>query len=331
MRADSPVQPVQRRPLVRRVRRSPDDGATPGGRPRTGLGKPLPQQAPSAPGSPAPVTPVQKATTAAPSTQPPAPAPTPEPRPTAPTPAPTPAASKPLPVVPLNRSVTPASYRPAAAAAALPLAPSRSLTVQPAAADHVAASPRAPEGRPVPTPVPLQRSAGTSTTAAADTAPVVVPLGKPGPRAPRRPASPAPAPPAAPTAPGFTSVPAAPPVRTSVQPPARPATVQRRSAQPAPTPVPAPAPTPAPAPAARHPHTATTTTASTATPPTPGETGNGGGASPGASASRPPASESSPAELDDLARRLLAPLSRLLRAELRGDRERIGRLRDHGR
>ncbi|WP_407285195.1 hypothetical protein [Streptomyces sp. BP-8] len=38
-----------------------------------------------------------------------------------------------------------------------------------------------------------------------------------------------------------------------------------------------------------------------------------------------------PAALDALARRLVAPLSRLLRAELRGDRERIGRLRDHGR
>ncbi|WP_223779386.1 hypothetical protein [Streptomyces sp. 135] len=327
MRADSPVQPVQRRPLVRRVRRSPDDGATPGGRPRTGLGKPLPQQAPSAPGSPAPVTPVQKATTAAPSTQPPAPAPTPEPRPTAPTPAPTPAASKPLPVVPLNRSVTPASYRPAAAAAALPLAPSRSLTVQPAAADHVAASPRAPEGRPVPTPVPLQRSAGTSTTAAADTAPVVVPLGKPGPE--HRVASPRPLPGRA-HRPGFTSVPAAPPCvplsnpRPTGHRPAAlgPARTHARSR---------PGAHARPAPAARHPHTATTTTASTATPPTPGETGNGGGASPGASASRPPASESSPAELDDLARRLLAPLSRLLRAELRGDRERIGRLRDHGR
>ncbi|MFD3329061.1 hypothetical protein [Streptomyces sp. NPDC058701] len=34
------------------------------------------------------------------------------------------------------------------------------------------------------------------------------------------------------------------------------------------------------------------------------------------------------AELDALARRLVAPLSRLLRAELRGDRERLGRLRD---
>ncbi|KKZ69043.1 hypothetical protein VO63_36365 [Streptomyces showdoensis] len=39
----------------------------------------------------------------------------------------------------------------------------------------------------------------------------------------------------------------------------------------------------------------------------------------------------SPAQLDELARRLVTPLSRLLRAELRADRERVGRLRDHGR
>ncbi|QMU77666.1 hypothetical protein GXW83_20190 [Streptacidiphilus sp. PB12-B1b] len=35
--------------------------------------------------------------------------------------------------------------------------------------------------------------------------------------------------------------------------------------------------------------------------------------------------------LDELARRLVGPLSRLLRAELRLERERIGRLRDPGR
>ncbi|MGP4004436.1 hypothetical protein [Streptomyces sp. 8N706] len=33
-------------------------------------------------------------------------------------------------------------------------------------------------------------------------------------------------------------------------------------------------------------------------------------------------------QLDELARRLINPLSRLLRAELRYDRERVGRLRD---
>ncbi|MBT0772877.1 hypothetical protein KIH74_28300 [Kineosporia sp. J2-2] len=35
-----------------------------------------------------------------------------------------------------------------------------------------------------------------------------------------------------------------------------------------------------------------------------------------------------PAELDELARALFDPLARLLRAELRADRERVGRLRD---
>ncbi|MET7480852.1 hypothetical protein ABZT17_41895 [Streptomyces sp. NPDC005648] len=35
-----------------------------------------------------------------------------------------------------------------------------------------------------------------------------------------------------------------------------------------------------------------------------------------------------PEALDALARSLLEPLSRLLRSELRGDRERLGRLRD---
>ncbi|MFD3833586.1 hypothetical protein [Streptomyces sp. NPDC058621] len=46
-------------------------------------------------------------------------------------------------------------------------------------------------------------------------------------------------------------------------------------------------------------------------------------------AAPPPPSQPPPqAELDALARRLVAPLSRLLRAELRGDRERLGRLRD---
>ncbi|GHG30684.1 hypothetical protein GCM10018791_54140 [Streptomyces zaomyceticus] len=43
------------------------------------------------------------------------------------------------------------------------------------------------------------------------------------------------------------------------------------------------------------------------------------------------AGSESPTQLDELARRLVTPLSRLLRAELRADRERVGRLRDHGR
>ncbi|MFE7887425.1 hypothetical protein ACFU3J_27440, partial [Streptomyces sp. NPDC057411] len=45
----------------------------------------------------------------------------------------------------------------------------------------------------------------------------------------------------------------------------------------------------------------------------------------------PASGAESPAQLDELARRLVTPLSRLLRAELRADRERVGRLRDHGR
>ncbi|MFD0153935.1 hypothetical protein ACWGQ4_10020 [Streptomyces sp. NPDC055721] len=44
-----------------------------------------------------------------------------------------------------------------------------------------------------------------------------------------------------------------------------------------------------------------------------------------------PTEAESPTQLDELARRLVTPLSRLLRAELRADRERVGRLRDHGR
>jgi len=43
------------------------------------------------------------------------------------------------------------------------------------------------------------------------------------------------------------------------------------------------------------------------------------------------AAPAEPPHLDELARKLIGPLSRLLRAELRLDRERIGRLRDPGR
>ncbi|MBC3839975.1 hypothetical protein GXW82_06545 [Streptacidiphilus sp. 4-A2] len=52
-----------------------------------------------------------------------------------------------------------------------------------------------------------------------------------------------------------------------------------------------------------------------------------GGSSPSSSSG----TQSAEPHLDDLARRLVGPLSRLLRAELRLDRERIGRLRDPGR
>ncbi|MGW0535177.1 hypothetical protein [Streptomyces sp. NPDC003032] len=122
------------------------------------------------------------------------------------------------------------------------------------------------------------------------------------------------------------------PVRPTAQPPAvgrpaaaRPSTVQRRSAEPAPrsVPVPAAAPPPPPTPAARTATPANNDGGSTRTGTSDGRTGP--------EPSAHPAPETGPADLDDLARRLLAPLSRLLRAELRGDRERIGRLRDHGR
>jgi hypothetical protein len=44
-----------------------------------------------------------------------------------------------------------------------------------------------------------------------------------------------------------------------------------------------------------------------------------------------PAGPQSAAEVEELARRLLEPLSRLLRADLRQGRERAGRLYDSGR
>ncbi|AZM56062.1 hypothetical protein DMA15_28580 [Streptomyces sp. WAC 01529] len=128
--------------------------------------------------------------------------------------------------------------------------------------------------------------------------PAVVPLSKPYPRAPRQ----APA------------------------PPARRTTVQRR--RPEPTPASPPPPQPQPQPQPQPPTPVTRTTTPTDNKPTTRTRPTEPAAHPGPSS---PAPEATPADLDDLARRLLAPLSRLLRAELRGDRERIGRLRDHGR
>ncbi|GIE81770.1 hypothetical protein Aph02nite_77200 [Actinoplanes philippinensis] len=66
----------------------------------------------------------------------------------------------------------------------------------------------------------------------------------------------------------------------------------------------------------------------TTTPETTTRTTRPAGAS--APAGSPPSGRAAPpqAELDVLAHRLLDPLSRLLRAELRADRERLGRLRD---
>ncbi|MGW2230331.1 hypothetical protein [Streptomyces formicae] len=160
--------------------------------------------------------------------------------------------------------------------------------------------------------MPLQRSAETAFHAAA---PVVVPLARHAAQAPARPAVPAPAP-----------------------APVRP-TVQRRAAAPTPAPTPAPAPpppptpAPAPAPAPQRPAPVQRTAPAdhggqqSSTGAAPKAAAPAAASEPGPSSPEPPA----PAEIDELARRLVAPLSRLLRAELRGDRERLGRLRDHGR
>ncbi|MFB7747105.1 hypothetical protein ACFW17_03820 [Streptomyces sp. NPDC058961] len=107
-------------------------------------------------------------------------------------------------------------------------------------------------------------------------------------------------------------------------------TVQRAVAEPAPAPVvpvrrsspmpAAPAPAPAPKPAYSAPVQRQADPASVQrTAPAAHATAN---AAPAADA------EQHSPDIDALARRLVAPLSRLLRAELRGDRERIGRLRD---
>ncbi|MFD1519715.1 hypothetical protein [Pseudonocardia yunnanensis] len=61
-------------------------------------------------------------------------------------------------------------------------------------------------------------------------------------------------------------------------------------------------------------------------PPPPTEQGQPGAAPTGRAL---PSTGSSRQELDELARLLIGPLSRLLKAELRMDRERNGRLRDH--
>ncbi|WP_223184221.1 hypothetical protein [Streptomyces sp. CBMA152] len=100
--------------------------------------------------------------------------------------------------------------------------------------------------------------------------------------------------------------------------------VQRRPAAPQPTP---PAPTPVIQPTLRNqPPPTPTIQRSQSTAPAPRPTASAPTPQPAAAPSPEPPDE--PADLDALARRLVAPLSRLLRAELRGDRERIGRLRD---
>ncbi|MEU6979677.1 extensin [Streptomyces sp. NPDC046371] len=132
-------------------------------------------------------------------------------------------------------------------------------------------------------------------------APPVVPLSAP------RPAQPVRTPVAVQQAPAVVAAPA----------PSRP--VQARATAPAPAAAPAPAPViPTPLP-----------------PRTPVQRSTGAGSSTPAPAPAPEqaaaSASASPAQLDELARRLVTPLSRLLRAELRADRERVGRLRDHGR
>ncbi|MEU7074570.1 hypothetical protein AB0B30_13670 [Streptomyces narbonensis] len=127
---------------------------------------------------------------------------------------------------------------------------------------------------------------------------------------------------------------ASPPTARSV---ARPMSVQRRSAPPAaPTvtpvtpavvPVPQAAPQPAQAPPAPRAATVTRTAASA----TPSVQRSGAAPVVAPAPATPSADAESPTQLDELARRLVTPLSRLLRAELRADRERVGRLRDHGR
>ncbi|MFD4871474.1 hypothetical protein ACFWN4_39930, partial [Streptomyces sp. NPDC058412] len=59
--------------------------------------------------------------------------------------------------------------------------------------------------------------------------------------------------------------------------------------------------------------------------PAPGGSGSGGGGAKSAPADRHAAPQVPDADLDDLARRLLDPVSRLLRTELRRGRERAGR------
>ncbi|MFB7408516.1 hypothetical protein ACFCZ2_15140 [Streptomyces sp. NPDC056202] len=171
-----------------------------------------------------------------------------------------------------------------------------------------ATSPSAPASPSV-TPVPaVQRSAAaplrTSALAPQGSARPVVPLARPSAARPvARPvvqrqaaagATPSVTPAAAPAVPVVT-----------------PAPLQRTGAA------------PAPASAAHAPRAATAVSRTAPTAPSPSVQRTA--AAPGA------AEPESPTQLDELARRLVTPLSRLLRAELRADRERVGRLRDHGR
>ncbi|MFJ7260755.1 extensin [Streptomyces globosus] len=187
-----------------------------------------------------------------------------------------------------------AGPRAAVAAAPLPLASGRPLVP---AGPGIEGPAVAPGGA---GPVVLRRPA-----AAPDGAPAV-PVASLGPRGARDGSAPAPG----------SAVSAAPPAAAAPIRPVPPAVQRAVPAGPPPGPPPAPAPARGPAPVVAAPHT----------PPAPL---SGPPPAPPAAAAPAAGPAAAPqAELDALARHLVAPISRLLRAELRGDRERLGRLRD---
>ncbi|CAM5471972.1 hypothetical protein SXANM310S_07124 [Streptomyces xanthochromogenes] len=171
-----------------------------------------------------------------------------------------------------------------------PLASARPLTTRHQSAPSLPGLPNTPgaSGSSAALPAPLKHA-----PASGDSRPVV-PLRSPAPR------------------PGIPQ----PTVQRAVAEPAPvPVVPVRRSAPPAP-----PAPAPAPKPAF------STPVQRQADPPAVQRTAPAAHAT--ASAAPTADAEQHSPDIDALARRLVAPLSRLLRAELRGDRERIGRLRD---
>ncbi|MFC7924296.1 hypothetical protein [Streptomyces cinereoruber] len=235
---------------------------------------------------------------AAPVQRTPAPAPVLAPTPDTTTDLPQPTApvvqrsTTPPPVTVVVPGLPRATASPAPRPDVLPLATGRALAPNLPGNTHAPASPRTP-----------------AVQAAPATSQPVVPLAVPTPTTPR------------------PVVPLAPPA--VARPVARPVAVQRRSAPEAPTaPVPAPTPGPAPAPVPLQ-----RTAVALPQPPAPATPRRTTAPVQQATAMEPaaPSGSESPAQLDELARRLVTPLSRLLRAELRADRERVGRLRDHGR
>ncbi|MGA5065509.1 hypothetical protein ACPB9E_17400 [Streptomyces exfoliatus] len=217
-----------------------------------------------------------------------------------PAPAPSPVPVVALPDLP--RATTPPVQR----RAVLPLASTRSLAPSQPGADN------------------------TSAPARTSSAPSAAPLFTPAPAVQRSSAGPAADGTAAPPGSPRPVVPLAPP--SAARPVTRPVVVKRQSAPeavPTPTAPVTPVVTPAPlqratastAPAPR----ATTVTRTAPAPASVQRTAKPASTGPAADDAE------SPSHLDELARRLVTPLSRLLRAELRADRERVGRLRDHGR